>query len=764
MQVLQPETFSVAAVPSLASPDGPELTVVAKSTWRLVPDGVAEPAEEPLPPTGDVFEEGDRLRRLLYPADFAPFKPNADLLLVGTAHSPGGAPVSELDVTFRVGDVGRTLRVTGDREWSGRLFGRRRPSDPLPFSEMPIGYDRSFGGPSFPDNPLGRGGERVENDRGRRRQPLPNVEDPAARVRSPGTQVDPAGFGPIPDTWPQRAEKAGRFSRRYREEHWPALPPDFDWSYFNAAPAALQCGYLRGDEWIELSHLHPQRPTYRCRLPGLRVRCFLKDTRENGEERVRETTMRLDTLWVDPEAEALVLVWRGRPGIRTREAEEIEKLWVASEPLADEPLAAAEWIERLEAEGEEAAPAPEPEPELDEEEKAVLAKLTSELDKLKQQMIAGGVPPGLVARLDSLEDPEDFLGPFFEHCGVDPEQGRRLRAETESRFAKLLEDAGADPSFLEDLGGPPEPDAATLREVVEARYAAGGSLAEEDLSGVDLSGAELPGIDLRESILTDANLEGANLEGADLTRASLGGANLANARLGRARLDGADLSKADASGADLSGATFEWAIADRTRFCDARMAGIEGPGLRAAEADFSRADLSSAKLPSANLESSVLDRTILAGALLEEASLQKSRGLETDLRGADGTRLRVSDGARLASARCAGLVAPRSMWADADLAGSDFAGCDLAGSDFSGCSLRGATFTGSDLRGANLSKSELDEAICAEANFFEGNFYAAKMGRADFTGANLFGAETDDAAFDEAILEGANIARTQLET
>jgi uncharacterized protein YjbI with pentapeptide repeats len=767
LKLVNPNDFTVAAVPSLAASDGPELTVVAKATYRLVPDGTAEPAEEQRPPTGELFEDDDRARPLLYPGDFAPFKPRADLLLVGTAHAPGRAPVPELTVTFEVGDRGRTLRVFGDREWTGRLLRRRRPSDPLPFASMPLDYARSFGGSSLPENPLGLGVEPVEDDLGRSRRPLPNIEDPTDPLRGPTSRPQPAGFGPLPDVWPQRTNKAGRFPRSYREQFWPSLPPDFDWSYFNAAPETMQVDYLRGDEWIQLTNLHPERATYRCRLPGIRVRCFLEDARENGEQRVREANLRLDTLWVDADAEELVLVWRGRPGIRSKEADEVTTVWFVSEDLGEQPLPAAGWVERLRAErdaaGQGEAPAPEPEPELDEDQSAALAGLEKEMGKFKDQLAAGGVPAALLAKLDFEGDPELFLDGLFDHLGVDRAQGERIRAESEARFARMLEEAGEDPTLLQQMKEPPPPDSSALRALVENRHAAGSSLAEEDLSGVDLTGADLAGADFRGAILAGARFDGANLEGADLRDANLSEASFEGARLGSANLSRADLTRARLTGGDLTGASLVWAVADGACFEEARLIGVEGEHLRAMGCDLSRADLSSARLVSANFEGATLDATILASARLESASIQGASGEATDLRGADCTRLRASDGTRLSAARLEGLVGPDSMWANADLSGSDFRRAELSGSDFSGCILHGVSFVEADLGGANLSKSELDQSVCAHANFFQGNFYAARIGRADLSHANLFGAETDDAHFEEATLEGANVARTRLE-
>ena len=50
----------------------------------------------------------------LYDSDFYLTKPSTDILLHGHAYAPGGGSTTHVDVTMRVGDVSKTLRVTGD--------------------------------------------------------------------------------------------------------------------------------------------------------------------------------------------------------------------------------------------------------------------------------------------------------------------------------------------------------------------------------------------------------------------------------------------------------------------------------------------------------------------------------------------------------------------------------------------------------------------------------------------------------------------------
>src|SRR5688572_6133403 len=102
---------------------GPEgrtnLTLIAKGTWDLEAGEPCRPAESPLPVfLVDEHEDGDPRRPLRFENDLAPFKPRTDVVLIGTAHSPGRRAVTEMTVGLRIAHLAWALKVTGNREWS----------------------------------------------------------------------------------------------------------------------------------------------------------------------------------------------------------------------------------------------------------------------------------------------------------------------------------------------------------------------------------------------------------------------------------------------------------------------------------------------------------------------------------------------------------------------------------------------------------------------------------------------------------------------
>jgi hypothetical protein len=92
-----------------------------------------------------------------------------EVIVNGAAYAPGGQPVPEMNVSLTIGSDVHEAAVTGDRVWA-RRGADATPSDPIPFTRMPLTYERAFGGTSevwfdehtavpvpYAANPRGRG-------------------------------------------------------------------------------------------------------------------------------------------------------------------------------------------------------------------------------------------------------------------------------------------------------------------------------------------------------------------------------------------------------------------------------------------------------------------------------------------------------------------------------------------------------------------------------------------------------------------------------
>ncbi len=240
-------------------------------------------------PLADPVLRGDReiekdgsIHRL--EGDLVPFKPRADVVLVGTAYAPGGKPVKAMEVSLRVGKLQKTLRVIGNRRW---LFATKialvpNVTDPELFMRMPLTYDRSFGGIDaasaawYPENPTGRGFIGKKTREAVHERPLANVEDAAGPITSWDSKPKlPAGFGFYGRGWMPRRKYAGTYDEKHEKERAPKLPFDFSYAFFNGAHPDLQVeGYLKGDEEVELRGVTPEGVA-RFRLPGIRPKIIV---------------------------------------------------------------------------------------------------------------------------------------------------------------------------------------------------------------------------------------------------------------------------------------------------------------------------------------------------------------------------------------------------------------------------------------------------------------------------------------------------------
>jgi hypothetical protein len=279
-----------------------------------------------------------------YESDFVPFKLATDVVLNANAFAPDGSPVQDLLASVGIGDdVVRSLYVVGDRHAHHRDGGTPVFSDPVPFTVMPIRYERAFGGVDIRSDPklacpygrnhLGLGfvirnaPEVIEG------LALPNIESPTDRLTperlSCGHFIhmeqlpEPAGFGWYMKMWRPRMLLAGVMpadiviSRELRQAYRTMVPahqlamydqtelPPMDFRFFNGASRGLVLPYLRGDEVVRTKHLTPEG-RFDFMLPGEqpRIAIDIGGGSQTPVVRLHTVMIRLDEGEVD-------LVWRG---------------------------------------------------------------------------------------------------------------------------------------------------------------------------------------------------------------------------------------------------------------------------------------------------------------------------------------------------------------------------------------------------------------------------------------------------------------------
>ncbi|UXH80658.1 DUF2169 family type VI secretion system accessory protein [Roseateles amylovorans] len=299
--------------------DGRErLVAIVKATFRMPRDATEpvlqhETQRELIREDQFIGEPG--LSAPTRETDFAHAKPACDVLVLGHAHAPAGTRVRRLVAGMRVGDMTKQIAVVGDRHWHQSLVGGVNASDPQPFREMSLGYERAFGGTdstalprtgqchSLPTNPVGRGYWRFTDHL--EGQPLPNLEEVGQPVTRHDGAYRPMAFTPVGRQWAPRHGLAGTYDARWLEEQAPFWPNDFDERYFQAAPLDQQIPYPQGGEPVVLQHLTPDgRRAFALPRLSMPVTFIPYRCRDITRQAV------LDTLVFEPDEDCFTATWR----------------------------------------------------------------------------------------------------------------------------------------------------------------------------------------------------------------------------------------------------------------------------------------------------------------------------------------------------------------------------------------------------------------------------------------------------------------------
>lgn len=223
--------------------------------------------------------------------------------------------------------VGKKYRLAGRMPQAAEI-GAAGPHDAIAHSV----YER---------NPVGRG--FAENWYLRAAKPscipAPQVEALDQPITHFNEAYAPQGFGVVGRAWRPRLRLAGTYDQQWLEKRHPNLPADFDFAYWNGAPADQQVEpHLTGDETITLVNLCPEfagtmqeasgNTSLSLTLPGHLP--FVLVRFQDG--RIGELEAKLDTLIIDTSSStndpqkkiAVVCVWRAtvasEPDVRVLEA------------------------------------------------------------------------------------------------------------------------------------------------------------------------------------------------------------------------------------------------------------------------------------------------------------------------------------------------------------------------------------------------------------------------------------------------------------
>ena len=294
-----------------------EWIVAVKATYNIRPDGMVELSEEQLETLlAPEYRADEATSSLLYDADIVAPKPTTDVLINGTAYAPNGKASNNFLVEARVGGIHKIIRVRGNRIWGQGIFDDA-PSSSEPVTEVPIIYERAYGGydQTYPDstkqaidmrNPVGLGVAFRPNHRAG--QALPNFEYPSGRIE----KADPAGFGALASHWSPRLELGGTYDEAWSASRKPLLPEDWDPRSLQCAPVDQQTkAYLHGGETVELINM-TREGRLRFELPKIHLTFT---THIDG--RKEEHRSRLSSVIIEPDFPRVIMVWTTALSCRT---------------------------------------------------------------------------------------------------------------------------------------------------------------------------------------------------------------------------------------------------------------------------------------------------------------------------------------------------------------------------------------------------------------------------------------------------------------
>lgn len=296
-------------------------TIVVRVTYELAPVRSEIAAQPERARTADMWFEGARgLDYLRDPSDLAPAKETSDVMVVGNAYAPGDKPVGEVAARLVVGEIDKTVRVTGPR----RYGSDRRALAPEPFREAPLDWTHAGGGPDT-WNPVGVGDNEPIDLKGE--SIAPTLIPFGTELPLRGDFLPPAGFGPIAPEWAPRRDVATAACRDWID---PKVNARLSWDesqrprFFQAAPSDQRLARpIRSDERIVLENLHPKHARLVTSLAGTVLHAAAVDA--SREQRPIE--LRADTMWIDTQQSIVTVTHRTTVPARAIDAADVY-LWL----------------------------------------------------------------------------------------------------------------------------------------------------------------------------------------------------------------------------------------------------------------------------------------------------------------------------------------------------------------------------------------------------------------------------------------------------
>lgn len=756
--------------------------------------------------------------------DEAMAKPRGEVLVLGSACAKRGTTTTAGGVRFelRRGErvlLNKGLMVLGDRTWT--RFGMTQPE---PFEQMPVLWERAFGGPDYEPNPIGRGLTPIAEADGTKVHRLPNVEDPANLVQGPGDRPIPMGFGPLQITRKERMSRVGTYDKNWLDKRYPAPPDDFHWEFYNVAPLDQRIsGFFDGSETIRVDGMHPDHRTLEMTLPSLIVKFIVLRKSNEAELGVESHQGRIDSLIALPTAGKLAVVFRTVIPVETDDAHDIAVVMGAVE-AADAPKPLTHYREALAArtDPERALYAllndHELLPDWNVDTKETIEQTFGETAKILKPdghafaYVERGIENTIATMRASLVDrgmdttafeervakiredrekskaPERFedMGAFLQ--AVDSrakeaikeanEQLDELKARAKTELAKV----GVTDDPLVKGGsrktGPPECFADNhldrLRQLRTLCVNAHADTTQLDAQLADpafnkrLRDAEDKILAIyRQSAHIMPPIVGTPTEAEAKERgAMLLALAKENKPVSNIDLTHADLSGLDFSNLNLEGALLEKAKVSGARFKNARMKDVVLAHAQIRDTVFDGADLTSANLAFIQATDTTFTGANLENAVLREIDIKGGSFRKTVIGGIHTSKMQMQD------VDFSETKALRALFIEARFENVKLDGSDLSDSIFTESQVHNCTFVGATLRRTvvfqtvgnkvGFERADLRDTRFVDCTFPNARFAAAKLGLTLMRGCKFIEAEMEDLVAENCDFSEADFSRANL--
>jgi uncharacterized protein YjbI with pentapeptide repeats len=691
--------------------------------------------------------------------DAAMPKQTGEVLVCGNFISPNGSGIEAGSVKLSIEQVDskgishkkvdKELAIFGDRYWIKLLGAGITPSNPTKFKEMSITYGNAFGGEGFKPNPNGKGFKPIETEFGER-QYLPNIEYKSKLITSPSFQPTPASFGRIDIMSSPRIERAGTYDQKYIETRMPGLPDDIDWLYFNdAAEDQWIDGYFNGDEKYFISNMHSEHRVLQGTLPPIYGRAFVNqlvplldiEGNKTGESEIqfKEIDTKLDTLYLFPNADLGVMIYRGTLESSCDIGSDIKALLLACENRKDNPRGIEHYHDQLKK-------------RLDPDHGYKYALFSAPL-----------IAEGMRCGFEKINDTQDFPLEMLAKDNLDKlvssisEETNKAKNNAQEEIEKLCKEAGMDvEAFFKNLENPiKSPEQIKLESLIE-KLAPGITSGKQD---IDIFNIDLTVIDEIKTFL--AEIENREKEIAKERIKSeieklkqLNTPNITEPYIEQlsVKLEEIELPPIWPR-IDLDSKVDE--LKKQKEVLKQQLESIETNSSSEIEQKINDLDIekleSKLKEAETNLKSAYLMGAHLFGEarsphpekeqLLKEELIAKYASKE-DLTNRDFACIDLSG---------------------QDLTGIDLSGCYLEGVNFSDCNLSNANLAGAIAAGANFSGAILTNANCKGANIGATDLTHAILNGSDLSDCQLGGATFRDTQIENCALPKGNYLDTTFE-